>query len=342
MEKAVLMMDYLNITQGAGGDFSHKGDKAIDIAGKDSGIDPLKAPFTGTIKRIYEPSNGVWLESNEKVLYADGTIDYMTVLTLHDNDISNLKVGDVIKQGTEYYNEGTKGYTTGNHIHLAIGKGKFTDDGWYENEYGNWCINNQYDVYKGLFLLDTVKVINNGGYKWVITDTLTDDTSDYIIYTVVKGDTLSSIAKRYNTTVSELARLNNIENVNLIYIGQRLKIPKNTNYITYTVVRGDTLWNIARRYNTTVDTLVKLNNIKNPNLIYVGQKLKIPNNYKYFKKYTGNSISIVDALKSIGEDSSFEYRTKIAKVNGISNYYGTSTQNTYLLKLLKEGKLIKP
>ena len=102
MEKAVLMMDYLNITQGSGGEFSHKGDKAIDLAGKDGGIDPLKAPFTGTIKRIYEPSNGVWLESNEKVLYADGTIDYMTVLTLHDDDISNLKVGDVIKQGEIY------------------------------------------------------------------------------------------------------------------------------------------------------------------------------------------------------------------------------------------------
>lgn len=289
MEKAVLMMDYLNVTQRGENDYTHRGDKAIDLAGKDTGIDPLKAPFTGTIKKIYEGNNAVWLESNNKVIYADGTIDYMTVLTLHDNDVSDLKVGDVIKQGEIYYNEGTKGFTTGNHIHIAVGKGKFTGSGWYENEYGYWCINNQMDVYKGLFLLDTVKIINSGGYNWIKTSTLT-----------------------------------------------------NKDYITYTVVKGDTLWAIARRYNTTVDELVKINNIKNRNLIYVGQKIKIPNNLVYFKKYTGNSVSIVDALKAIGEKSSFEYRGRIARINGVANYIGTSSQNTYLLKLLKEGKLIKP
>ena len=289
MEKAVLMMDYLNVTQKGDNDYTHRGDKAIDLGGKDSGKDPLKAPFTGTIKRIYEGNNGVWLESNDKVLYADGTIDYMTVLTLHDNDISNLKVGDVIKQGEVYYDEGDKGFTTGNHIHLAVGKGKFTGSGWYENKYGYWCINNQMDVYKGLFLLDTVKIINDGGYKWIKTNALTEQ-----------------------------------------------------DYILYTVVRGDTLWAIARRYNTTVDELVKLNNIKNRDLIYIGQRIKIPNRFTYFKKYTGSSISIVDALKSIGEESSFEYRIKIANINGIANYFGTSTQNMYLLNLLKKGKLIKP
>ena len=290
MQKAVLMVDYLNVTQGANGSFSHKGDKAIDIAGKDTGIESLKAPFTGVVKRIYEKNNGVWLESLDKVLYADGTIDYMTVLTLHDNE-TNLKVGDIVKQGDIYYQEGSKGDATGNHIHLAVGKGKFTGNGWYKNEYGSWCINNQIDVFKALFLLNTVKVINSGGYNWVKTTTLVEE---------------------------------------------------NNNYIIYTVKRGDTLWGIARMYNTTVDTLVKLNNIKNKNLIYVGQKLKIPNNLKYFKRYTGSSVSIVDALKSIGVDSSYEYRVKIAKVNGINNYVGTSVQNTKLLKLFKEGKLIKP
>ena len=291
MEKAVLIMDYLNVTQRGNNDFSHKGDKAIDIAGKDSKIDSLRAPFTGTIKKIYSKNNAVWLESNEKVLYADGTQDYMTVMTLHDNNVDNLKIGDVIKQNEVYYDEGTKGETTGNHIHLAVGKGKFTGSGWYENEYGYWCINNQIDVYKGLFLYNKDKIINDGGYNWVKTDTLT------------------------------------VENIN---------------YIIYTVMKGDTLWGIARRYNTTVEELVKMNNIKNKDLIYIGQKLKIPNNLKFFKKYTGNSKSIVDALKAIGENSSFEYRNKIALLNGISNYYGTSYQNNKLLNLLKEGKLIKP
>jgi hypothetical protein len=62
---------------------------------------------------------------------------------------------------------------------------------------------------------------------------------------------------------------------------------------------------------------------------------------KYYKKYTGKSVSIVDALKSIGADSSFNNRRAIAKANGISNYIGSSSQNTKMLNLLKQGKLIK-
>lgn len=61
----------------------------------------------------------------------------------------------------------------------------------------------------------------------------------------------------------------------------------------------------------------------------------------YYKKYTGKSSSIVDALKSIGADSSFNNRRAIAKANGISGYVGTPSQNIKMLKLLKEGKLIK-
>lgn len=98
------------------------------------------------------------------------------------------------------------------------------------------------------------------------------------IYTVKKGDTLSAIAKKYNTTVNELAKINNIKNVNLIYPGQKIKISGNSpkkGQITYTVKKGDNLSKIAKKYNTTVNKLVKTNNIKNPNLIYPGQKIII-------------------------------------------------------------------
>ena len=62
----------------------------------------------------------------------------------------------------------------------------------------------------------------------------------------------------------------------------------------------------------------------------------------YFKKYTGNSESIADALKAIGAAYSFSYRSKIAKKNSITLYAGTAKQNTKMLNLLKSGKLIKP
>ena len=66
------------------------------------------------------------------------------------------------------------------------------------------------------------------------------------------------------------------------------------------------------------------------------------NKKQYYKRYTGNSNSIVDALKSINVDSSFAYRKKIAKANSISAYLGTPVQNTKLLTKLKAGTLIKP
>ena len=71
-----------------------------------------------------------------------------------------------------------------------------------------------------------------------------------------------------------------------------------------------------------------------------GDKVKAKT--EYFKKYTGNTTSIVEALKSIGATSDKAYRSTIAKANGITNYSGTAAQNTKMLNLLKQGKLIKP
>ncbi|MGG7142496.1 LysM peptidoglycan-binding domain-containing protein [Clostridium nigeriense] len=95
-------------------------------------------------------------------------------------------------------------------------------------------------------------------------------------YTVVAGDNLSSIASRFNTTVSEICRLNNIANANLIYAGQVLKLSGAVDTsINYTVKAGDNLSNIAAKYGTTWQAIAKLNGLSNPNLIYAGQNLRI-------------------------------------------------------------------
>lgn len=100
---------------------------------------------------------------------------------------------------------------------------------------------------------------------------------EIITYQVVKGDTLWDIALRYRTTVAAIAQENKIANPNLIYPGQRLRIPTpDASARTYTVRSGDTLWDIALRYNTTVSRLVSLNSIANPNLIYPGEILRLP------------------------------------------------------------------
>lgn len=101
-----------------------------------------------------------------------------------------------------------------------------------------------------------------------------------IVYIVKKGDTLSEIAMKYNVRVNEIARENQIKNVNLIYPGQRLIIKTEAmgtemGHLCYKVVRGDTLYSISRRFNVPIASIVMLNRIQNPNLIYPGQCLKI-------------------------------------------------------------------
>ena len=97
-------------------------------------------------------------------------------------------------------------------------------------------------------------------------------------YTVKKGDSLWSIAQRYNTTVDDIKKLNNL-NSDVLSIGQIIKIPSGTNVPgagnNYVVKKGDSLWSIAQKYNTTVDNIKKLNNLSS-DVLSIGQILRIP------------------------------------------------------------------
>ena len=105
--------------------------------------------------------------------------------------------------------------------------------------------------------------------------------TDYII--VKYGNTLSQIALEYNTSYQYLAKINNISNPNLIYVGERIYVPTLENsslhdcsHILYVVKRGNTLWQISRLYDVSIDSIVDLNDINNPNLIFAGEILRIP------------------------------------------------------------------
>lgn len=74
---------------------------------------------------------------------------------------------------------------------------------------------------------------------------------------------------------------------------------------------------------------------------YKAEAVEVKPAVRYYKKYKGKSVSIVDGLNAIGVGSSYSLRSKIAKANGIKDYRGTAEQNTKMLNLLKSGKLIQ-
>ena len=157
-------------------------------------------------------------------------------------------------------------------------------------------------------------------------------------YVVKAGDTLSGIAARFGTTVASLVSLNNISNPNLIYVGQVLKIYTNRPVqrgdndfsSTYVVVSGDTLSGIAARFGTTVQELVQLNDIANPNLIYVGEVLKIP---------------VINSVKS-GASSNQYQSTYIVQsgdtLSGIAARFGTTVQYLVRINGISNPNLIYP
>lgn len=166
MEKPIYPSPYMRITQGYN-EGTHVDSFAIDEAGMDSGIDYILAPFTGVIKKIYTTdANEVWLESIDKVEYPDGTIDYMTVMFAHANDVDNLFIGKKINQKERFYFEGTKGNASGNHCHIECGQGKFTGIGWHANSNGYWVINNGKRPEDCLWIDETIKILDSKGYNF--------------------------------------------------------------------------------------------------------------------------------------------------------------------------------
>lgn len=140
-------------------------------------------------------------------------------------------------------------------------------------------------------------------------------------YTVQRGDSLWSIAKRFNVSVDKLKQTNNLSS-NLISIGQALTIPgvapaDQTN-TTYIVQKGDSLWAIANANNTTVDEIVNLNDLIN-NTIYTGQVLKIPNSGSSSNKSTGITTTYTvqkgDTLYSLAS----KYNTTINAIKEANN-----------------------
>ena len=172
-------------------------------------------------------------------------------------------------------------------------------------------------------------------------------------YVVQKGDSLYSIARKLNTTVDELKRLNNLT-PNTLSIGQILKLPKPADIdepsqeptnITYTVQSGDSLYKIATKYNTTIDAIKKANNLTN-DLLSIGQVLTIPTtiiseevpepNYFNYKVVSGDSLYKIAKKYNVTVDSIKELNNLTSNLLSIGQTIKiptTSTnKRTYIVK----------
>jgi len=133
---------------------------------------------------------------------------------------------------------------------------------------------------------------------------LISGTNGLNIYIVARGDSVKQLANRFNITIDTLIRMNpDITNINLIYEGQRLVVsgsggnpnPPPPANGTYLVRSGDTLRNIAARFDTTVAAILQVNpQIPNLNLIYVGQTINLPAASTYTVQ-TGDTLKIIAA-----------------------------------------------
>lgn len=146
----------------------------------------------------------------------------------------------------------------------------------------------------------------------------------YLEYTVKSGDTVYGISKQFGVEAIDISTLNNLGD-SVIQIGQVLKIPTKTGnnpngMFTYTVKRGDSLYSIARVYETTVDEIKKLNHLTSNNLS-IGQQLQIPEtDFSVTTKpdYTTYTVKRGDTLYGIAKKYNIPVNTLIVD-NALQN-----------------------
>ena len=224
-------------------DFEYFGDLSVDE------INSISRAFLSEVKRLSGKETVIYSDAyNAKFTFSEELAqDYP--IWVADYDVSEPGDGNWNSWvGFQYTDAGDIGGISGN-----VDRDYFTD---------------------GIFLEDSSSVP---------TDTVKDpeNTSSYII--VQSEDTLSQIASQYNTSYQYLAKINDISNPNLIYVGQKIEVPNlktsdinDTSHKLYIVKWGDTLSALSVKFGVTIDSIVNLNNIANPNLIYVGEILRIP------------------------------------------------------------------
>lgn len=348
-EYCLFPMKTLRVTQGLGfavdgvpaNTYSHLYQTAYDIAGENTGRSPVYAPFSCKVMRIYNGSttasrcNFTFYTNTKRVkcmnekVYAPGGLFFMTA---HCNDDMlvkyGIKVGATFAQGKICGYEGTAG-GVGAHCHITFGEGPWDGKGWHEiaKRRGMYEINNPLMMHKICWLRHECTVLDGGGYTWV---------------RISKTITLPNSEEKPGGTATPAPAPNTGANYFPVYTGTSGSINTALNAIgvdnSYAYREKIAVANNISNYRGT-----PAQNTQMVNLLKHGKLIR-PNGTanNYFPAYRGSATSVAPALKQMGVNNSYVYRSKIAAANSFTGYRGTPAQNTQMLNLLKQGKLIKP
>lgn len=171
-EVALFPMPYMYISQGElmPSGWSHYNTYNMDFMGY--GPDgrvyqaPLYAPFTMEVVALwdYSGSHTVTFESVNKVHFADGSLDYMTIEFTHADNPPYHTIGNRVNQGELCYYTGTYGNVTGDHVHICAAKGHY--DGYVQRDGGHYDLKNRWHLYNSLYINDTIIEYDSHDYSW--------------------------------------------------------------------------------------------------------------------------------------------------------------------------------
>lgn len=183
MEKFMYPCKNMRITQGYD-EGSHKSSYAIDDGEIDTGRSTAYAPYSGTVKVIYpQYENQVFFESDEPVLFADGTVDYAVTLVEHQNSpmAYGMAVGKHYNQGEPFYVEGGRYAGVNNrvasHIHMEFARGKYQR--WYKNASGTYSLRDAKRPQDCCFIDDSYQIFNDNGYGFKNASSVAYETGNY-------------------------------------------------------------------------------------------------------------------------------------------------------------------
>ena len=265
-EYTLKFADYLNRR------FNELGANSTLVRSTDETVTPTER--VNRILNAYGNSPDVLVISNH--LNAGGSSGAEVIYALRNNDtLSKLILENLSKEGQSIRKAYQRRLPSDNskdyyfiHRNTGVTEPIIIEYGFLDNKGDAERIKNNWEKYAEA-VVKAVAEYKNIPYGESIPSTT---------YTEQRGDTLWNIAKKFNTNVNEIKRLNNLKS-NVLYVGQTLRVPEyykaeDTN-ISYVVKRGDSLYSIARQYGVNVNDLKRINNLTS-DLLSIGQIINIP------------------------------------------------------------------